>query len=97
MATYISLLKFTQQGIKDIKGSPARLDSAKKAVAAMGGSIKAVYLTLGAYDLVVVSELPDGAAAARFLLATGALGNVSTETLSAFTEDEYRRIIASLP
>lgn len=97
MATYVSLLKLTQQGIKDIKGGPARLDSAKKAVAAMGGKMTAFYLTLGAYDVVVVTELPDDEAAARFALATGSLGNVSTETLRAFTEDEYRKIIASLP
>jgi uncharacterized protein with GYD domain len=97
MATYITLLKFTQQGIRDIKGSPGRLDSAKKAYAAAGGSIKGFYLTMGRYDAVVLSELPDDTAAAKVALQTGSLGNVSTETLRAYTEDEYRKIIASLP
>lgn len=97
MATYITMLRFTQQGIKDIKGGPGRLDAAKKAYAAAGGSIKAFYLTMGRYDAVVVSELPDDGAAARIALQTGSLGNVTTETLRAYTEDEYRKIIASLP
>lgn len=97
MATYITLLKFTQQGIKDIKGSPGRLENAKKAWAAAGGSIKGFYLTMGRYDAVVVNEAPDDTAVAKLALQTGSLGNVTTETLRAFTEDEYRKIIASLP
>ncbi len=96
MATYIGLLKFTQQGIKDIKGGPARLDAAKKAYAAAGGAIREFYLTMGRYDVVVVGELPDDAAAAKLALQTGSLGNVTTETLRAFSEDEYRKIISSL-
>jgi uncharacterized protein with GYD domain len=97
MATYITLLKFTQQGIKDIKGGPGRLDDAKKRYAAAGGSIKAFYLTMGRYDAVVVTELPDDTAVAKVALQTGAQGNVTTETLRAYTEDEYRKIVASLP
>ncbi len=97
MATYVTLLKYTQQGIKDIKHSPDRLDNAKRAWSQAGGSLKAFYLTMGQYDAVVISELPDDATVARLALATGSLGNVTTETLRAFTEDEFRKIIASLP
>ena len=89
MATFISLIKFTEQGARSVKESPTRLDNAKKAWAAAGGSITSVYLTLGQYDLIVVSELPDDAAAAKLALQTGALGNITTETLRAFNEDEY--------
>jgi uncharacterized protein with GYD domain len=97
MATYITLLKYTDQGIKDIKNGPNRLDAARKAWTAAGGSLKSFYLTMGRYDAVVISELPDDATAAKLALATGSLGNVSTETLRAFTEDEFRKIVSSLP
>jgi uncharacterized protein with GYD domain len=52
---------------------------------------------MGRYDAVIVAEFPDDDACARFLLSIGALGNVTTETLKAFNEDEYRKIISSLP
>jgi uncharacterized protein with GYD domain len=63
----------------------------------MGGQLKAFYLTMGRYDAVVVSEAPDDETATRFALATGARGFVRTETLRAYPEDEYRKIVASLP
>ncbi len=97
MATYISLLRFTQQGIEKIKESPARLDRAKAAAKAAGGEIKAFYLTMGQYDLVVTTEAPSDEAHAAFILALASAGNVRTESLRAFTEEEYRKIIAALP
>ena len=97
MATYIILIRYTQQGVQNIKDSPARLDAAKKAFQAMGAELKQWFLVMGQYDAVVVSEAPNDETAARLALAVGALGNVRTETLRAFTEDEYRKIIAALP
>ena len=97
MATYISLLKFTDKGIATIKDSPNRLDNAKKVWQAAGGNLKSFYLTNGQYDAVVISEAPDDATVAKLALATGSAGAVRTETFRAFTEDEYRKIIASLP
>jgi uncharacterized protein with GYD domain len=97
MPTYISLLSYTQEGVKNIKDSPARLDAAKKAFQSMGAEIKAWYLTLGQYDAVVISEGPDDETAAKLLLMIGAQGSIRTETFRAFTEDEYRKIISALP
>jgi len=97
MATYITLFRLTQQGIGNIKESPARLDAAKQAARAMGGEIKAFYLVMGQYDGVIITEAPDDEAVTKLLLATGSLGNVRTETLRAYTEDEFRKIIAALP
>lgn len=97
MPTYISLLRFTQQGVEKIKESPARLDAAKQAFRAMGGELKEFYLVMGQYDAVVVSEVPDDATGAKLALAIGSRGAIRTETLRAFTEDEYRKIIAGLP
>jgi len=97
MPHYVSLLRYTHQGAARIKESPARLDAAKKAAEAAHGKIHAWYLTMGEYDAVLVSEFPNDETAARFILSTGALGNVTTQTLKAFTEAEYRQIVASLP
>lgn len=97
MPTYVTLLRYTQKGIESIKEGPSRLDAAKKAIAAVGGNLKAFYLTMGQYDTVAISEFPDDTTVAKAALAGGAQGFVRSETLRAFTEDEYRKIIASLP
>ncbi len=97
MATYISLIKFTHQGIVSIREGPARLDTGKETLKTFGSELTAFYLTLGSYDIVAISEAPDDVAAAKVALAIGSAGNVTTETLRAFTEDEYREIVAALP
>ena len=97
MPTYIVLCKWTEKGIEGVKESPSRLEAAKKVFKAAGGELKQFYLTQGRYDMVVVSELPNDEAAAKTALTIGAGGALRTESLRAFTEDEYRKIIASLP
>ncbi len=97
MATYITLFRFTQQGIENIKESPSRLERAKEAIRAAGGEMKAFYLTMGQYDGLVISEAPSDEAYSKTILALGSTGNVRTESLRAFTEDECQEIIASLP
>ena len=97
MPTYIGLFNYTQQGIQNIKDSPARLDAARKAAQAMGVEIKATYLVMGQYDTVVIAEAPDDETIAKLALATASLGNLRTQTMRAFTEDEFRKILAALP
>jgi len=97
MSTYISLLRFTQKGIESIKEGPTRLDRAKQAFRAAGGELKAFYLVTGRYDGVAISEMANDEAVARVALANASMGNIRSETSRAFTEDEYRKIIASLP
>ena len=97
MPTYITLARWTQQGIERIKESPARLDAFKQAVKSVGGEVKAFYMVTGQYDMVIVSEAPNDDAIAKVALATGSKGSVRSETLRAFREDEYRKIIAALP
>ena len=96
MATYVMLLNWTDQGIKNVKESPKRLDGAKKLVKDMGGEVKGFYLTLGAHDLVLIVDLPDDDKLASFGLKLGSLGNVRSTTLRAYSEDDYRRIISGL-
>jgi uncharacterized protein with GYD domain len=97
MATYITLIRYTQQGVQNMKESPARLDAAKQAFQAMGAEIKEFYLLMGQYDAIVVAEAPDDETATKLAMTVGSAGAVRTETLRAFTEDEYRKIIAALP
>ena len=97
MPTYISLIRFTQKGMETIKEGPKRLDAAKERFRAAGGELKAFYLVTGQYDAVAIAELPNDEAVARLALANASMGNVRTETLRAFTEGEYRKIITNLP
>ena len=97
MSTYIALSRFTDQGIRTLKEGASRLDAAKQAAQAMGVEIKGHYLVMGQYDLVTIFEAADDETFAKFALSIGAVGNVRTETLRAFLEDEYRQIIADLP
>ncbi len=97
MATYITLLKYTLQGIKNIKQGSDRLDAGKQAYKAAGAEIKDFYLTFGQYDAVVISEAPDDETIAKIALSIGSQGNVQTQTFRAFSESEYRKIISDLP
>jgi uncharacterized protein with GYD domain len=97
MPTYISLIQYTDQGIQKIKESPSRLDHAKKGYEAAGGKIKDFFLVMGEYDIVVVAELPNDEAVARLSLTLGSAGNIRTQTMRAFNEAEFRKIVQSLP
>jgi uncharacterized protein with GYD domain len=97
MPTYISLIRLTQQGIQSIKKSPDRIDAAKKAYQAAGARMKEFYCVMGQYDIVVIGEAPNDETMAKIAFGLGSLGNIRTETLRAFSEDEYRKIVAGLP
>jgi len=97
MATYISLINYTDQGIRNVKDSPKRLDAARKLLKDLGGDLKEFYLTMGGHDMVIVADAPSDEVIAKFSLAVGSLGSIRTTTLKAFPEAEYRKIIAALP
>jgi uncharacterized protein with GYD domain len=97
MPTYISLLRYTQQGIMDAKNGPARLDAAKEAFRRAGADLKGFYVTMGQYDGFAILEAPDDTTATRLALAIATQGNLRTETVRAFTEAEYRKLVESLP
>jgi uncharacterized protein with GYD domain len=96
MVTYVMLLNWTDQGIRSVKDSPKRLDAVKKLAKDLGGEVKSFYMTLGAYDVVLIVEMPNNDKLASFGLKLGLLGNMRSTTLKAFPEDDYRRIIAGL-
>jgi len=97
MAKFISLVKYTSKGIENIKESPNRLDAVKQLCESMGANVDAFYLTMGSYDMVLIVDAPNSETAAKMILTVTSGGSVTTETLAAFSEEEYRKIISELP
>lgn len=97
MPTYITLYKLTEQGIKNIKEAPGRYEEGVEKFEAIGGKVIGFYATMGEYDYVAVGEAPNDEVAMTFALALGALGNVRTTTLKAFTTEEFANIVSKLP
>jgi uncharacterized protein with GYD domain len=94
MARYVSLLNWTDEGVKNIAGTVDRAEAAKKMVADMGGSLE-VYWTMGQFDMIAISEFPDDEAAAAFLAQLASLGNVRSQTMRAFDAEGVRGIMTS--
>jgi uncharacterized protein with GYD domain len=98
MATYIRLIRFSDQAMKYLQQLRDRIAAAKKAYRDAGAELKQVYLVMGQYDAVAVVEAPNDETLAKVALAQAALGAFrSTETMRAFTEEEVAKIVAGLP
>ena len=95
MATFISLVNFTDQGIRNVKDSPDRFNAFKAMAENMGVTVKSMYYTVGNYDMVMVVEGSDEAATCA-LLKAGSLGNVRSQTLRGFSVDEMKQIISKM-
>jgi uncharacterized protein with GYD domain len=93
MATYVALINWTDQGIKNAKDTVQRAHAFRGDVERRGGKLLSIYWTQGRYDLVAMVEAPDDQTLTAALLAVGALGNVRTETLHAFDETEMEAIL----
>ena len=96
MATYVGLIQFTDQGIRNIKDTVKRGEAAIAAAEKMGLKIVEEFWTMGAYDVVVLFEAPDDEAMSAFILKVGALGNVRGQTLRAFRRNEMEAILAKI-
>jgi uncharacterized protein with GYD domain len=97
LATYISLLDWTEQGVKNVKDTVKRAETATQLAEKMGGHVTNIYWTQGAHDIVLISEFQDDEAVTAFLLATGAAGNIRTETMRAFSAQDINRIVQKIP
>lgn len=97
METYVVLVNYTEKQLADMKNTPGRIKEARAALERAGGRWLSWHLTLGQYDAVAIMQAPDSKTIATTLLATGALGYVRTETLRAYTEDEFEEILKGLP
>jgi uncharacterized protein with GYD domain len=94
---YVGLAKWTDQGVKNVKGAATRWEQGRAAIEQAGGRIIGAWWTQGQYDGVVVMEWPDDESASAATLTYALGGNVRTETLRAFTTEEFQRILKRLP
>lgn len=96
MATFILLMNFTEQGIRNVKDTLTRFEAFKELVETQGGKVKGAYWTLGSYDVVFTVEGTE-AAVMTTALKLGSLGNVRTQTLHGFSADEMKNLISKMP
>jgi uncharacterized protein with GYD domain len=96
MPTYIVLGNFTDQGIRNVKDTPKRASAVREAAKRFGASVKSLYWTIGAYDVVTLIDAPDDESVAALLFSIGSQGNVRTQSLKAFEADEVERILGKI-
>ena len=96
MATFIALIDFTEQGIRNIKETSNRSDSLVATAEKMGIKIRDVFWTSGVHDGVLIFEAPDDETASALMLYIGSLGNVRTQSLRAYSKSEMNKIIAQM-
>jgi uncharacterized protein with GYD domain len=96
MATYLVLVNFTEQGIRAVKDTTKRAQALQDTAKKVGATVKATFWTLGQYDAFCIVEAPDEASITAFGLSVGALGNVRTQTLRAFTAEEMTKILGKM-
>lgn len=96
MATFVSLVNYTDQGIRNFKESPDRFEAFRATAEKLGVTVKDVFYTVGSYDIVLILE-GDDEAVASVLLKTGSLGNVRSQSMRAFTREEIGKIIGNAP
>ena len=96
MITYVVLATFTDQGVKNAKDSPKRAEALRQMATTFGVTVKDIFWTQGRYDIVTVVEAPDELSATALNLSLGALGNIRTESLRAFSSEDMMKIVAKM-
>ena len=96
MATYLTFVNWTAKGIEAVKGAPGRLDAARAAGEAVGVKMTHFYLLMGRHDMLVIWEAESDEAMAKLALTIGRQGNVRTTTMKAFTEAQFREMLAEI-
>ena len=96
MSTYIALAKFTDQGLKGVKETVKRAESAREMASKYGVQMKDIYWTLGEYDIVILLDAQDDASLTAFNLALSSMGNVKFQTLKAFNRDETTALLGKI-
>jgi uncharacterized protein with GYD domain len=96
MVAYVVLANFTEQGIRNAKESPKRADAFKAMAKTFGVTVREILWTQGRYDIVTIVDAPDELSLLSLTLSLGALGNVRTETLRAFSADEMTKAVGGM-
>ena len=97
MPSYVLLVNYTDEGMRNIKYLPQHVRAFRQAVEAVGGRVPHVYLTMGQYDLVAIIEAPSDQVCVSISLGLSSLGNVRSTTLKAFGEDELTDVVENIP
>ena len=96
MAHYVTLMRWTTQGFAGLPRWRERIEEGEQIIAAAGGNLVGVYVTLGRYDVVEIFEAPDDGLAVEILMKLQRFGAEHTETLRAFTREEAEEIVRKL-
>ncbi len=96
MPTFVVLTRYTHQGVEHVKASPTRLEAVKQGFHSKGAEVKAFYNLMGEFDGLLIVEAPSDELMAQLALGVESKGNVRTETLRAFTEAEFRKIVGAI-
>jgi uncharacterized protein with GYD domain len=96
MAMYVSLLQFTDQGIRNIKDTIKRAEAATAEAKKMGAEVTEAIWTMGVYDVVLLLDAPDDETVSAFAAKLGSLGSVKTQTMRAFRREEMEKILAKI-
>ena len=96
MPYYVSLVSWTDQGIRSVKDTPTRAEAFRKAVDRVGGKVIALLYTMGPYDAVAVAELPSDEAANEVALRSGMQGNARTITMKGWTDSDIGKLVQKL-
>lgn len=96
MPTYITLVNLTEQGVKEVRNAPERLQAFDTAAREVGGKLVEFYLVMGQYDYIVITEAPDDHTAALLILNTIAQSSMHTQTMRAFPREEFAHIARGL-
>ena len=96
MPTYVTLGSFTEQGVRNAKDTLKRADAFKEMAKKHGVTVKDIYWTQGRYDIITITEASDDISATALSLSIGALGNIRTETLRAFSASDMETIIGKM-
>ena len=96
MPTYVTLASFTEQGVRNAKDTLKRADAFKEMAKKHGVTVKDIYWTQGRYDIVTITDASDDISATALSLSIGALGNIRTETLRAFSASDMETIIGKM-
>ena len=96
MAMYVSLLQFTDQGVRNVKDTIKRSEAATAEAEKMGVKIINKFWTMGAYDVVILLDAPNDETVSAFSLKMGSLGNVKSQTMRAFRVEEMESVLAKI-
>ncbi len=93
MPIYVTLYKFTEQGVRNIKDSPKRVEKIREEFKKAGANIKEFYALMGQYDTMIIAEAPNEEVITKLNLMVDAAGNVTSQTMRAFSENDWKKMV----